>query len=220
MNTRIWMLITAVACVVIIALGYFLGIAPKLAEATKADADRTAVEQQNAAYEAQLAALIKQYEGIDEIRAELQELQRSLPPGDGEPDLLDALAGYAAATGVSVASFAQDSPVPYAGEVGAGGTLLGIPIKATLVGPDFRSVMAVVKQLQTGPRLFMVSQFTLSGTEGGFTLDLSGYVYTLTTATIAAPTATPAPEAPAPEETPAPESTEAPAPAPTETTTP
>ena len=214
------MLITAIACIAIIALGYFLGVSPKIAEAAKADADRVAVEQQNSIYEIQLAGLIEQYEGIDEIRAELEELQRSLPPGDGQADLLSALDSAAVANGVSVAAFTQGGAVPYAGEAGSGGTLVGVPITATLIAADYRSIMALVKQMQDGPRLFMVSKFTLSATEGGYTVDLSGYVYTLTATTIAAPTSTPAPEVPAPEETPAPESTEAPVPTPTETTTP
>ena len=47
-GNRIWMIGTALAIVGIVLLGWFLGVAPKLAEARSANEQRTTVEAQNA----------------------------------------------------------------------------------------------------------------------------------------------------------------------------
>ena len=51
-STRIWTFATVFVIIIVIALGWFVGISPKLADAARFDADRQAVVIQNdAAYD-------------------------------------------------------------------------------------------------------------------------------------------------------------------------
>ena len=226
MSNRIWILAAAVICIAVIGLGYFVGVAPKLTEASQADAERVAIDQQNAIYESDLAALIEQFENIDAIRAELEVLQRSLPADDGGEQFIRQLDVAAAANAVAITEYLQETPVVYgdfAAEAVAspeaaaplsGGTLLGIPftLKVTSASPD--ALFAFLGDVQAGERLFVVSKLDLvSAAEGKavtYTLSITGYGYTLADPTTSAvdPAAVTPPVEPVPEETtPAPEST-------------
>jgi len=46
-STRVWSFATVLLIIVVVALGWFLGISPKLAEAARFDSDRLAVQAQN-----------------------------------------------------------------------------------------------------------------------------------------------------------------------------
>jgi Tfp pilus assembly protein PilO len=59
-----------------------------------------------------------------------------------------------------------------------------IPIRISVTG-TYDQVMAFAGAMQDGPRLFLVSSLGVSSAEGGFTGEISGYVYALPTATTA-----------------------------------
>jgi len=54
--TRIWTFATVIAIILIVALGWFLGASPLLTQAASANAERLAVEAQNAQARATLRA--------------------------------------------------------------------------------------------------------------------------------------------------------------------
>ena len=78
-DNRIWLAATAVVVVVLIALGWFLGAAPRFAEAALADQQRASVETTNQAAQARLSELKEQFTQIDALRAELAELRLQIP---------------------------------------------------------------------------------------------------------------------------------------------
>lgn len=80
---------------VVIVLGWMLGISPKLAEASAADANRGDVETQNSAYESQLVDLKKQFENMDDLKDELASLRDAIPNGAQIPAFVAQL-GYIA----------------------------------------------------------------------------------------------------------------------------
>ena len=93
--------------------------------------------------------------------------------------------------------------------VGPTSRLVVVPVRVT-AGGSYASVMAFAAALQSGPRLLLVSDLSLtqSQTDGTFTVIIDGSVYALPPAggTV---TATPAPE-PTPTKTPAPSTTPTP----------
>ena len=101
MNNRYWIFGTVVIAGGVAALGWFVGIQPALQAAAVTDASRVDVEAQNALYEAQLVQLREDFENIDGLRAEVEELQLVIPDHAdyaGFVAELNALAGATATT--------------------------------------------------------------------------------------------------------------------------
>lgn len=103
MNNRVIVFAAVIASVAIVALGWFLGVAPRLADAATAEAERQSVVSQNEGLEVQLAQLQKEFEQIDELRAEVGELRASIPATADYAGFVSELNGLAASTGVGVA---------------------------------------------------------------------------------------------------------------------
>lgn len=231
MNTRIWTLITAVACIAIVALGLVVGILPKLAESGAAELSRVGADSQNAIYEAELARLKKEFEDLDDIVAELEELQESLPADHEEAAWIRQINAAQLSTGAILIEYTQEAPVLYgnfdaAGNAAegqqpiSGGTLLGIPVSMKVTSTDVHAVYAFLRPLQQGQRLFMPSGMTLESSAAGdgliYELTIRGYLYTLADPS-AATAATPPTDQPTPTPTPTPTETETLAPGETAT---
>jgi Tfp pilus assembly protein PilO len=105
MNNRYWIVGTVVLVGAVAALGWFAGIQPALQAAAATDAARVDVAAQNALYEAQLVQLREDFEHIDELRAQVQELRAVIPDHAdyaGFVAELNALAGATATTVTNV----------------------------------------------------------------------------------------------------------------------
>lgn len=118
--SQIWVIGAALASVLVIAGGYFLGIAPQFAAASAADQQRAGIEAQNAIYEVQLAKLQKDFKTIDDEKAKLAALRTSVPASPDLSDFLTQLNELAAATQVTVTSFTTSDALPYPGPSAAG----------------------------------------------------------------------------------------------------
>lgn len=229
MSNRIWVIATALISVALLVAGYFLGVAPRLAEAAKAELERFSVEQQNDVYAADLAALKKQFEGIDDIRDELAELQLSLPADNGSEQFLREVDAAALASGVSVWEILQEGPVIYGDLEGAaaadaapinGGTLMGVPISITVKYVDDPTpLFTFLSLMQNSTRLFMPNALDLGSEIGGpsdkpiatWTYTIKGYLYTLADPAASTPQVV-TPAAPTPEVSPSPDPSGSPAP--------
>lgn len=118
-ENRIWTFGAAVVILGIIGLGWLLGISPKLAEADAATEARVLVDQENAAHAATLVVLREQFENLDELEKQLEELQQELP---GEADVegfIEYTVGVAAQAGVVISTITALESAPYgAGSLG------------------------------------------------------------------------------------------------------
>jgi Tfp pilus assembly protein PilO len=103
MNNRYWIFGTAVIVIAVAALGWFLGIQPRLAEAAAADTQRAGVAAQNAAYEVTLADLRTRYEDIDDLRADVAELREAVPAQADYSGFVAELNTIATQAGVGIA---------------------------------------------------------------------------------------------------------------------
>jgi hypothetical protein len=110
-NSRLPLLITTVSCIGIVALGWFLGVAPQLEAAALARDSLANTELQNAKHRTALLTLAEQHSRIDAIRADALSLRHEVPAGLGLPDLVDEMSAVAAAHRVVITRYAAEEPV-------------------------------------------------------------------------------------------------------------
>lgn len=172
----------------VLALGWLLGVAPRLAEAGQANGERALVEAQNAAHEARLAELADKFENIDEMRAELTELHEFIPDEHRLEDFLDSLDAKAATASVVLQSVTMGEALEViavdATPASTGPVLITIPVTVQVVGA-LDAVLAFTDAAQRADRIFVVNSFAWAPDEPGATLTGSLYV-------IAEPTVEPA----------------------------
>ncbi len=206
MNNKFWLLIAAVLGVAILVMGWFLGVSPKIDEMSAANEQRANVEQQNRLHEVKLKELKKQFEQLDELKADLAEAQKELPPGDELSTFLGQLHELESASGVKLTKFAASDAERYLAAPGAtvsplvtADNFVAITINLTVVGSQAQ-VMEFVSDLQFGTRLFLVTKLTVAqeqtttggdGETAGYTGSITGYVYVLVDPSAPPPTPTP-----------------------------
>lgn len=174
-NNRIWFLGTVIVVAAIVALGWLLGISPKLAELTASEREVAAAEAVNADEYNKLLELKKEFENIDEVRDELKDLQISIPDTDGLSDFIRQINALAAQYGVTVKTINTDTATEF--DLPENAVVLDkdgkpvpapplpknfvrIPISIEIEGnPD--AVFNFVHGLQTGERLFLATKFGL-----------------------------------------------------------
>lgn len=180
-ETRLWKLGAIVVIIALVLGTWFLGISPRLDEASQAHESRSAVELQNLAHEATLAALEKEAENFTKLEGDLADLRTAVPSGAGLPLLIDQLNSLAAETGVVIEQLTAGDPVAYVHPDAADGTsgveedvelvaaragiapesLLVVPIGLRVAG-TYDNVMNFVDGLQRGDRLALVHGLNLT----------------------------------------------------------
>lgn len=185
-GNRIFGIVTVLVIGAIFGLGWILGVSPLLAQATQADADRVAVEQNNVAETARLEQMRSIYEGVDALEAELAELRISIPAEVDSDFVYRLFADIQATSGAVVKTIATSEAVPY-GTVTAGGDaavpspapadgsagtptpsapseFYTVPLTFTFESQPVGSVYAFAEGLQASPRLFLVTSVVADST--------------------------------------------------------
>lgn len=199
MNNRILIIATALISVVVLLLGWFLGVSPKLAEAATNEGERRNIEAQNLVHEAELAALIAQFEEVDDIKERAEKLRLSLPPGADLSRFIRQLNGLGAGAGLAITDVTISQALPYVpgtveappppaaeaeGEATEGEAavpdptategqpvatsalvnetnFIAIPVSILTAG-SYESTLAFLKGLQTGERLMLVTNLSVT----------------------------------------------------------
>ena len=243
-GNRLWLLGTVAVIAVAVLLGWFLGIAPRLAQVDAIGLELASVQQLNAIQESEIAILQQQGADISELEERLEELRRAIPTSVRAEDFVDAVATIAARAGGTVTSVqfakpgvwgvapdAADVPVttpePSEGEleqleppipIAADGVFtVAVTIQ---VSGDPLAVIAFSRFLQEDERLFLGSSFAYALSPNR-SATISGYVFVYADPNVpleevlgTVPADTP------PDETPAEEPGATPSPTPTPTPTP
>ncbi|WP_104193436.1 type 4a pilus biogenesis protein PilO [Cryobacterium sp. Y82] len=114
MTTTKWWLVGAMLVIALVVLaGFTLGISPKLEEVSATRATRTAALAQNEVYELQLAALQRQFDGLETVQDELAVLRAAIPGGAALPAFIGQLDAIAGRTSVTVTEFSSADAMPY-----------------------------------------------------------------------------------------------------------
>lgn len=125
-------LLIGLATAVVLLLGWFLGVSPILSQVTAANLQTRNLQTANAASSAKLEALKKQYANIGPLKAQLSDLEKSIPTDASIADFLAEINALCASTGVSLTSLTVNDALAYVAE-GAGastGTGSGAPSPA------------------------------------------------------------------------------------------
>ncbi len=200
---RLWIIVTAVIAIAVIALGGLLGVAPQLAAIAAADASRESVEQQNAATRAEIEALKAQSEDLDSIRDQLDELGLAVPDNLELADIATTLNDIALLTGTGVSGLQVVGGVYYtppttaadgavtrdpaiAADPTAGGLVTPenfVAIKTTfqVTAYDYNGFVNFAGALQTIKRVFSVTDISISykKEDNAWLAIFTGYVYVL-----------------------------------------
>ncbi|WP_439565719.1 hypothetical protein [Microcella sp.] len=161
--TRIWTFATAIAVIVIVALGWFLGVSPRLAAASQAEADRQAVLAQNVALQATTDALAADFAAIDDLRDQLEEVRGQFPSYAEYADFSEVFLAAVVSSGVILDSAQVSVALPSSvdvvpdefGQVPAG-TLLQVPVVITVNG-EFPLALQFIESLQLSNRFTFVN---------------------------------------------------------------
>lgn len=195
-STRIWTFAAVLVMILVVALGWFLGISPKLAEAARYDSERLAVQGQNELARATIAQLEADFERIDELKEELAALRAEFPTQAAYDDAVQQFVTSLLAEGLILQNLAINEPSPSTPEVldpgasapepeidGDGvlpsGSLLLVSVSITVQGP-LSSTLAFVEALQTSERFAVLPTFVYTadaaGGLGETTITLNIYV--------------------------------------------
>jgi Tfp pilus assembly protein PilO len=214
-QNRLFLLLAVFAAVLVVAGSFFLGVQPQLAAAGANDAQRTSVEQRNAAAQVELTKLREENKTLASQKQALAQLQASIPSTASTSVFYRELDGIAASSGVTISSITTSDPSQYTNPGGTDGASAenetSVPMPATdptITGADFSLISVTVgvngtfdqaraflKGVQTGTRLFLVTNITSSAGEtdeasASSTWTFGGTVYVLADTT-ATPAATP-----------------------------
>lgn len=106
-----WVAGTVLLAVAILALSWFVLIAPVVDETATAVEDTQTAEDRNTVLAQQLSRLKTQYEQLPQLRAERDELAREIPASQSTSDFLRLAARLAEAAGTTIVDVAIDAPV-------------------------------------------------------------------------------------------------------------
>ncbi len=232
---RIWGFATALVVVLVLGLGWLLGVSPLLSAASAADEERATVELNNMNQQVIVDSLRAKAERVAEYTATLAVLRStSIPATPAAQDLLVYLEDVAAGNKLDFGGAAVGAAALYTvtaeGSIAPapGGslaqTLYSVPLTVTVTGTSAQ-VLRFVNELQTSDadpgRLIIVPTLGFPELGGDTTITIEAYAFFIDDPNVPASVTAAleqSPESAAPEEeTPAPEETATPAPEPTPT---
>ncbi len=188
-TNRIWVIATVVGSLAALALGWFLGVSPRVTEITTADAERQNVEGLNAQSEAEIAALQEEYKKLDDYQSQLDVLRVSIPDDSDLTGFIRQISNLAVVSGVTVSTFTPAAELPFT-PVGSDGAATAeastnfflVPVSLSVKG-SYGSIMSFLSMVQNGDRLFLLSTFTYKNDsiEGAdlYSAQIDGFIFVL-----------------------------------------
>jgi Tfp pilus assembly protein PilO len=201
-RNRMNLLLAVLAAVVVVAGGFFLGIQPQLASASASETQRKSTESTNTATQAELTKLAEENKTLDQQKRDLAALRWSIPDSAAASTFYRELNATAGRTGVTITSITTGDPAAYAAPTDGGATAGAatgpvpatdpavtasnfsiVPVTVGITG-SFDQARAFMKGVQTGDRLFLLTNITSSAesSDGASTTTwtIGGSIYVLT----------------------------------------
>lgn len=199
-STRLWIIGSMLLVAVIVAMGWFLGVSPKLAEAAIAGQQQSEAEAQNVVHEREIAVIKKQFDQLPVLKSQLAVLRTAVPDKNGMSAFIDELHAIEQQNQVSMTDFKAGDGKPYTPVKSTTSTasitnplitpenFVAIPVSVTVSG-DNGNIMRFVDGVQTGDRLFLVTSLKLnrdkattapaakSAPAAAFKAEIAGFVY-------------------------------------------
>lgn len=170
--TRIWTFAAVILMIIVVALGWFLGVSPKLTEASRFESERLTVMAQNELARVTIAQLETDFALIDELRDELRELRAGFPTAANYDEIIESYLRGMLTEGVALEHVDINEPAPTSTEAvaedeqpatevdGSGemptGSLLRVTSSIT-VGGTVDQILAYIDRLQLSPRFLVIA---------------------------------------------------------------
>lgn len=197
-RNRIWLWGGALVSIGILGVGWMIGIQPQLNKISLANQSREIVVAQNAKDEILLAKLKSDFQNIDSLKIDLARLRTSVPTQAEISAFVSELNFLANTHEVTVKSITVNDAKPYTPNTGAGDgdghpvftdpkitseNFIVMPVQFSVAG-NYSKVLEFVRSVQTGERLFLISNFgstgsTKSEAAGKVDSAVGGYMYVL-----------------------------------------
>ena len=175
-KNRTWVIGAVLAIVLIIGGGWLVGVQPQMSAIADANQKLATVQLQNTRSQALLVKLRKDYEGIDKLKRQLNNLRIAVPSSAEIPTFVTELNSLASSLQIIVKSISVSDAKPYSPAVATSGSaqsattnskitpanFILIPVQLSVSGP-YAKVLDFVHQVQIGSRLFFVSMLSSSG---------------------------------------------------------
>jgi Tfp pilus assembly protein PilO len=196
-RARQWSVLTAVACLAVMAAGWFILVKPQRTHATSLRDQASQVDQSNQALESQIAHLRAQAKDLPAQQRTLAKIATQVPDSPALPTLIRQLSAAADGAGVNLVSLAPGQPAlvqaPVAvtptgttptgttptgtspaattatGAASAPGSVLAsIPLQVQVQGTYF-NIELFFKAIESLPRGMLVTQFGAAPVQQGAT---------------------------------------------------
>lgn len=203
-NIRIWILVSAVAVLAVLAGGWFVGAQPQLASADTIGRSAANVDAQNRVTRTKLAALSRAAAKVESMKAENAILLKSVPTILKPNTLLRRIREVAQLNAVSLVSVTPGDATAYTPPASAGKTaasggagpaalalgrtdraitaanLAVVPVSVVVTGSGL-AVLQFAQDLQTDERTFAVTSYSTSKAESSATVTgtVAGLTYVL-----------------------------------------
>lgn len=163
MNAKLrpWVIGGALACLLVLAVGWFLLVSPKRSEAATVRAQVATQEAANQVLRGQIGQLQEQAKSLVAKQAELQGIARRVPDGPQLPGLIRALEDARGRAGVDLVSVTPSAPTATGPVVAGAAAYQVIPISLSVHG-DYAQMTLFLDELETLQRLYLVKGVTIT----------------------------------------------------------
>ena len=174
-KTRQWATLTAVGCLAILAIGFFLVVKPQRSHAASLRTQTQSVQQSNNGLVAQVGQLKQQQKDLPAQQKLLSQIATKVPDNPALPSLIRQLSGAAAGAGVNLVSLAPGAPIVGTGATGAStasstsaassSPLMTIPLTVQVQGGYF-NIEQFFSAVESLSRAMLVTGFSLQAAQG------------------------------------------------------
>lgn len=176
--------------VVTAGLGWLIVVGPATAALSDVRLAITTTRDQNDVLEAQLVALTRQAEQLDETRATAAELFAKFPPTADQPGVFREVTAAAANAGIGPQDITSLTPTPPM--IGAADPTTGVPLEGdgsnlarqtvtVVVEGSYDETQRLLENLEQMPRAFLITSVSLTGgsEDGGFATTVAGDMFVM-----------------------------------------
>lgn len=193
LTDRVWVIGGAIVATLLLVVGWFLLIGPKLTEGSNLHTQADNSQVRVATLQQRLQVLKRQNDDLPRYQAELATDQQALPSTPASSDLLRELQSVGDRTGVAITAISVSPPTQL---TGANAQVAALPIVLTATG-NSRALIEFIDQLQRKQaRAVSVNSANLapadaaSAKAGSFTLSVNLRAFVRSTAVDSAATST------------------------------
>src|SRR3954471_10072321 len=161
-KTRQWSMLTAVACLAILAAGWFLVVKPQRSHAASLRTQTASVKTSNGQLQSQVNQLKQQQKDLPAQQKLLAQIATKIPDNPALPALIRQLSSAAEGAGVDLVSLSPGAPVvATATGTAAASPLASVPLTVQVHGSYF-NVVQFFSAVENLNRAMLVTGFSLA----------------------------------------------------------